>query len=66
MSPIFQQRCNGFEMPDQRCTVCINSGITCTYVEDSKKRAPPKGFVPSVSPSLKLIAENLSCSAQLR
>lgn len=32
-------------MPDQRCTVCINSNQTCTYVEDSKKRAPPKGFV---------------------
>lgn len=52
-------------MPDQRCTVCINSGITCTYVEDSKKRAPPKGFVPFVSPSLELIADNHSCCAKL-
>ncbi|CED84904.1 Zn(2)-C6 fungal-type DNA-binding domain [Phaffia rhodozyma] len=47
-----KQRCNGFEMPDSRCSTCISLGMTCTYQETSKKRGPPKGYVESLESRL--------------
>ncbi|KAI0337248.1 hypothetical protein BDW22DRAFT_1364333 [Trametopsis cervina] len=38
-------RCDGGQMPNNRCTNCITYNHECTYVEAAKKRGPPKGYV---------------------
>ncbi|KAI0824058.1 fungal-specific transcription factor domain-containing protein [Trametes gibbosa] len=37
-------RCNGQEMPDNRCSKCISYGVECTY-EAVNKRPPSKSYV---------------------
>lgn len=41
-------RCDGGEMPSNRCSNCITYDYTCTYVENAKKRGPPKGYVENL------------------
>ncbi|KAJ7253504.1 fungal-specific transcription factor domain-containing protein [Mycena rebaudengoi] len=41
-------RCDGAQMPGNRCTNCVAYGFDCSYVEAAKKRGPPKGYVESV------------------
>ncbi|KAH9851368.1 fungal-specific transcription factor domain-containing protein [Lenzites betulinus] len=36
-------RCNGLEMPDNKCSKCISYGVDCTY-EVVNKRPPTKSF----------------------
>ncbi|KAI0329728.1 hypothetical protein GY45DRAFT_1324710 [Cubamyces sp. BRFM 1775] len=38
-------RCDGPSMPDNVCSNCISNSRTCTYVEGSKPRGPPKAYV---------------------
>ncbi|KAF8557065.1 hypothetical protein OG21DRAFT_1435731 [Imleria badia] len=38
-------RCDGSQMPGNRCSNCITYSFECTYVEAAKKRGPPKGYV---------------------
>ncbi|KAI0682880.1 fungal-specific transcription factor domain-containing protein [Cytidiella melzeri] len=38
-------RCDGGQMPNNRCTNCITYNHECSYVEAAKKRGPPKGYV---------------------
>ncbi|KAG6845260.1 hypothetical protein H0H87_011995 [Tephrocybe sp. NHM501043] len=38
-------RCDGGQMPGNRCSNCIAYSFECTYVEAAKKRGPPKGYV---------------------
>ncbi|GLB45768.1 putative fungal specific transcription factor [Lyophyllum shimeji] len=38
-------RCDGGQMPGNRCSNCIAYSFDCTYVEAAKKRGPPKGYV---------------------
>ncbi|KAF8805406.1 hypothetical protein BYT27DRAFT_7193177 [Phlegmacium glaucopus] len=41
-------RCDGVQMPGNRCSNCVSYSLDCTYVEASKKRGPPKGYVESL------------------
>ncbi|KAJ3505766.1 hypothetical protein NLJ89_g7247 [Agrocybe chaxingu] len=41
-------RCDGVQMPGNRCSNCIAYSFECTYVEAAKKRGPPKGYVESL------------------
>ncbi|KAF8150167.1 fungal-specific transcription factor domain-containing protein [Crassisporium funariophilum] len=41
-------RCDGVQMPGNRCSNCIAYSFDCTYVEAAKKRGPPKGYVESL------------------
>ncbi|TFY75185.1 hypothetical protein EWM64_g8827, partial [Hericium alpestre] len=41
-------RCDGGQMPGNRCSNCIAYNFECTYVEAAKKRGPPKGYVESL------------------
>ncbi|PFH51533.1 hypothetical protein AMATHDRAFT_142483 [Amanita thiersii Skay4041] len=41
-------RCDGPRMPDNVCSNCIQSRKTCTYVEMSKPRGPPKAYITSL------------------
>ncbi|RDX43515.1 hypothetical protein OH76DRAFT_1487785 [Lentinus brumalis] len=36
-------RCDGAQMPNNRCSNCVSYRLECTYVEAAKKRGPPKG-----------------------
>ncbi|KAG5732476.1 Transcriptional activator protein acu-15 [Termitomyces sp. T112] len=38
-------RCDGGQMPGNRCSNCTACNFECTYVEAAKKRGPPKGYV---------------------
>ncbi|KAI1784087.1 fungal-specific transcription factor domain-containing protein [Ganoderma leucocontextum] len=38
-------RCDGPKMPDNICSNCITNARTCTYLEGSKPRGPPKAYV---------------------
>ncbi|KAF4613756.1 hypothetical protein D9613_007374 [Agrocybe pediades] len=41
-------RCDGVQMPGNRCSNCITFNNECTYIEAAKKRGPPKGYVESL------------------
>ncbi|KAI0052329.1 hypothetical protein FA95DRAFT_1601990 [Auriscalpium vulgare] len=41
-------RCDGSQMPGNRCSNCIAYNYDCSYVEAAKKRGPPKGYVESL------------------
>ncbi|KAF8216525.1 fungal-specific transcription factor domain-containing protein [Mycena galopus ATCC 62051] len=41
-------RCDGPEMPGNRCSNCLACNFDCSYVEAAKKRGPPKGYVESM------------------
>ncbi|KAJ6515140.1 fungal-specific transcription factor domain-containing protein [Mycena vitilis] len=41
-------RCDGAQMPGNRCSNCIAYTFECSYVEQAKKRGPPKGYVESM------------------
>ncbi|KAG0702839.1 fungal-specific transcription factor domain-containing protein [Suillus ampliporus] len=41
-------RCDGSQMPGNRCSNCIAYNFECTYIEAAKKRGPPKGYVESL------------------
>ncbi|TBU33907.1 fungal-specific transcription factor domain-containing protein [Dichomitus squalens] len=38
-------RCDGPKMPDNVCSNCIANSRTCTYLEGSKPRGPPKAYI---------------------
>ncbi|KAF9507697.1 hypothetical protein BS47DRAFT_1377865 [Hydnum rufescens UP504] len=41
-------RCDGPQMPGNRCSNCISLSVECTYVSEAKKRGPPKGYVENL------------------
>ncbi|KAE9398887.1 hypothetical protein BT96DRAFT_957454 [Gymnopus androsaceus JB14] len=45
-------RCDGVQMPGNRCSNCIAYNFDCTYVEAAKKRGPPKAYVESLETRL--------------
>ncbi|KAF5363184.1 hypothetical protein D9758_008334 [Tetrapyrgos nigripes] len=45
-------RCDGVQMPGNRCSNCIAYSLECTYVEAAKKRGPPKAYVESLETRL--------------
>ncbi|THH16874.1 hypothetical protein EW146_g3841 [Bondarzewia mesenterica] len=45
-------RCDGGQMPGNRCSNCIAYNFDCTYNEAAKKRGPPKGYVESLETRL--------------
>ncbi|TBU65203.1 fungal-specific transcription factor domain-containing protein [Dichomitus squalens] len=45
-------RCDGAQMPNNRCSNCVSYRLECTYIEAAKKRGPPKGYVESLETRL--------------
>ncbi|KAF8134641.1 fungal-specific transcription factor domain-containing protein [Boletus edulis] len=45
-------KCDGPRMPDNTCTNCIQNRKTCSYVESSKPRGPPKAYITSLEDRL--------------
>ncbi|EIW83333.1 hypothetical protein CONPUDRAFT_102063 [Coniophora puteana RWD-64-598 SS2] len=45
-------KCDGPRMPDNICTNCIQNRKTCSYVEASKPRGPPKAYITSLEDRL--------------
>ncbi|KAF8972347.1 fungal-specific transcription factor domain-containing protein [Flammula alnicola] len=43
-----KSRCDGAQMPGNRCSNCIAYSSDCTYIEAAKKRGPPKAYVTYV------------------
>ncbi|PPQ77624.1 hypothetical protein CVT25_011235 [Psilocybe cyanescens] len=41
-------RCDGVQMPGNRCSNCVAYSFNCTYIEAAKKRGPPKGYLESL------------------
>ncbi|GBE81005.1 hypothetical protein SCP_0307280 [Sparassis crispa] len=41
-------RCDGSKMPNNICTNCLQNRRTCTYIEGSKPRGPPKAYITSL------------------
>ncbi|KAL0564764.1 Gypsy retrotransposon integrase-like protein 1 [Marasmius crinis-equi] len=38
-------RCDGVQMPGNKCSSCLAYDLECTYMEAAKKRGPPKAYV---------------------
>ncbi|EMD31523.1 hypothetical protein CERSUDRAFT_119740 [Gelatoporia subvermispora B] len=45
-------RCDGGQMPTNKCSNCATYNYECTYVEAAKKRGPPKGYVENLETRL--------------
>ncbi|KAI0930432.1 hypothetical protein AcW1_009125 [Taiwanofungus camphoratus] len=41
-------KCDGPRMQDNICTNCVQNGRTCTYIEGSRPRGPPKAYVTTL------------------
>ncbi|KIM40778.1 hypothetical protein M413DRAFT_167868 [Hebeloma cylindrosporum] len=41
-------RCDGVQTLGNPCSNCVSSRFDCTYVEEAKKRSPPKGYIESL------------------
>ncbi|KAF8625237.1 hypothetical protein AX17_006903 [Amanita inopinata Kibby_2008] len=53
-------RCDGGQMPENKCSNCVTYNLSCTYVEAAKKRGPPKGYVESLENRVEKL-ETLLC-----
>ncbi|CCM00118.1 uncharacterized protein FIBRA_02145 [Fibroporia radiculosa] len=53
-------RCDGGQMPDNKCSNCITYNYECTYLEAAKKRGPPKGYVESLETRLEKMEKLLN------
>ncbi|KAL0956545.1 hypothetical protein HGRIS_002685 [Hohenbuehelia grisea] len=47
-----KSKCDGPSMPDNVCTNCIQTRKTCTYLETSRPRGPPKAYVTGLEDRL--------------
>ncbi|PBK73560.1 hypothetical protein ARMSODRAFT_638994 [Armillaria solidipes] len=45
-------KCEGGRMPDVKCANCTSYNLDCTYVEASKKRRHPKGYIETLENKL--------------
>jgi len=45
-------RCDGSQMPGNKCSNCSAYNFECKYEEAAKKRGPPKGYVESLESRL--------------
>ncbi|EDR09003.1 uncharacterized protein LACBIDRAFT_296682 [Laccaria bicolor S238N-H82] len=52
-------RCDGVQMPGNRCSNCILCSFDCTYVEAAKKRGPTKGYVEILERRVEMLEEVL-------
>ncbi|KAF8910393.1 fungal-specific transcription factor domain-containing protein [Mucidula mucida] len=52
-------KCDGPKMRDNVCTNCLQSRKSCTYVETSKPRGPPKAYVTGLEDRLEKMEELL-------
>ncbi|KAJ7180692.1 fungal-specific transcription factor domain-containing protein [Mycena filopes] len=52
-------RCDGAQMPGNRCSNCITYGLQCSYVETARKRGPPKRYVESIETRVEKIEQLL-------
>ncbi|KZT11021.1 uncharacterized protein LAESUDRAFT_644067 [Laetiporus sulphureus 93-53] len=41
-------KCDGPKMKDNVCTNCVQTGRSCTYIESSKPRGPPKAYITAL------------------
>ncbi|KAI0749212.1 fungal-specific transcription factor domain-containing protein [Daedaleopsis nitida] len=53
-------RCDGAQMPNNKCSNCVSYRLDCTYVEAAKKRGPPKGYVESLETRLEKMEKLLN------
>ncbi|RDB28769.1 Activator of stress genes 1 [Hypsizygus marmoreus] len=53
-------RCDGGQMPGNRCSNCIAYSFDCTYIEAAKKRGPPKGYVERLESRLEKLEKVLN------
>ncbi|KAJ7673799.1 fungal-specific transcription factor domain-containing protein [Mycena polygramma] len=56
-------RCDGWQMPGDKCSTCIEANVRCTYYEARAKRPPQRGYVESLE---KRLAEAEALVHQLR
>ncbi|KAJ7238334.1 fungal-specific transcription factor domain-containing protein [Mycena haematopus] len=47
-----KSRCDGSQVPGDKCTTCIDANLECTYIESTAKRPPPKSYVDSLESRL--------------
>ncbi|KAK0455542.1 fungal-specific transcription factor domain-containing protein [Desarmillaria tabescens] len=47
-----RKKSEGGRMPDVKCTNCTSYSLECTYVEASKKRRHPKGYIETLENKL--------------
>ncbi|KAG2150388.1 fungal-specific transcription factor domain-containing protein [Suillus clintonianus] len=45
-------KCDGPRMPDNICTNCVQNRKTCSYIEASKPRGPPKAYITGLEDRL--------------
>lgn len=38
-------RCDAMAMTDERCSICVAANVSCTYLEEAKKKGPSKKYV---------------------
>ena len=56
-----KHRCDGPEKgPEESCSNCLMGSLSCTYVESSKRRATPKGYVETLENRLARMTELLA------
>ncbi|KZT00948.1 uncharacterized protein LAESUDRAFT_731789 [Laetiporus sulphureus 93-53] len=53
-------RCDGGQMPNNRCSNCVTYNYECSYIEAAKKRGPPKGYVESLETRLEKMEKLLN------
>ncbi|KAH9983514.1 hypothetical protein BJV77DRAFT_287549 [Russula vinacea] len=45
-------RCDGSQVPGNKCSICTDYNIECQYLEHTKKRGPPKAYVETLESRL--------------
>ncbi|KAJ7171366.1 fungal-specific transcription factor domain-containing protein [Mycena filopes] len=47
-----KSRCDGSQVSGDKCTICLDANLDCTYLESTAKRPPPKSYVDSLEARL--------------
>ncbi|KAA1476287.1 hypothetical protein DENSPDRAFT_853569 [Dentipellis sp. KUC8613] len=47
-----RKKSEGDQTPGSKCITCIEYDVECTYLEEARKRCPPKGYVESLESRL--------------
>ncbi|KAJ7610745.1 fungal-specific transcription factor domain-containing protein [Mycena polygramma] len=58
-----KSRCDGSQVPGDKCTICIEARLECTYIGAAPKRAGPEAYIASLE---KRIAESEALVRRLR
>ncbi|KAJ7657176.1 fungal-specific transcription factor domain-containing protein [Mycena polygramma] len=58
-----KSRCDGSQVPGDKCTICIEARLECTYIGAAPKRAGPEAYIASLE---KRLAESEALVRRLR